>query len=67
MIKLNVAEYCHECPEFEVEIEKNTVEVYDFDELTTVEKTDTIVKCANCEMCDKIRQYLAKYGILKGN
>ena len=43
MIKLNVAEYCHECPEFEVEIEKNTVEVYDFDELTTVEKTDTIV------------------------
>lgn len=67
MIKLEVAEYCYECPDFEAVVEKDTVEVYDFDEYVNIEKTDTIIKCANCEKCDAIRQYLAKHGILKGN
>lgn len=69
MIKLNVEEYCQDCPDFEAEVEKATVEVHDFDFMSCGIKTvtDTVIKCANCEKCDKIRQYLAKHGILKGN
>lgn len=66
MIKLSIEEYCHNCPDFEAEVEKDTVEVYDFDSFGTTEKTDTTIKCANCERCDAIRQYLAKHGIMKG-
>ena len=55
MIRLKVAEYCHNCMSFEADVtlpQKTVNEHY----LTTV--SDTIVRCKNQKKCENIARYL---------
>ena len=58
MIKLKVAEYCHDCPEF-----KADVNVDDFGYVTSsgyILNTSTIVKCEHAKRCQAIFEYFKK-------
>ena len=62
MIKLKVAEYCHNCPEF-----KADVDVDDFGYVTSegyILNTTTTVKCKYAKRCMSMFDYFKKtYGI----
>lgn len=58
MIKLEVEDYCHECPCFEAE----TIAPPDlyFDNECVKHVGDTYMRCVNREQCERIRKYLKK-------
>lgn len=56
MIKLDVAEYCHNCPEFEPLVEQDTKGLlYDMSLIV-----DTTIKCAHRDRCRSMCRYLEK-------
>lgn len=57
MIKLNVEEYCHTCPEFYPE--KVGGEVY-YAEGEVIYINDTFVRCDNYDKCQRIKKHLEK-------
>ena len=65
MIKLDIEEYCHECPHFEVmfeQINKDYVApVYDFSkDHNVIHRNDTAIYCGNKDRCANIRKHLLK-------
>lgn len=65
MIKLDVFEYCHDCPEFEADVDINPIVLHDSN--CVVCATDTIIRCTNREKCRKIAKYMAKRNGIKIN
>jgi len=53
MIKLDVDDYCHDCPEFEPELERLYIEDINFDR-----HVDTRITCDNQHKCRHIMRYL---------
>lgn len=60
MIKLDVAKYCHNCPEFEVEEDKSSVMGFSFEEHGEIEINDTVIRCKHCVKCENIRKHLLR-------
>ena len=62
MIKLDVDEWCKDCPEFEPDVEKDTeiFECFDIDSYCPVKKiiTDTAVTCKHRLRCQSMVDYL---------
>lgn len=62
MIKLVVADYCHNCPEFEPDVDKNseTFQTWNPMEFCGQEYVvcDTIVSCKHRYRCNSIRHQL---------
>lgn len=52
MIKIMVRKMCHDCPQFNPEV----------DTLWENDKPTHIVKCMNADMCREIRRYLIEIG-----
>lgn len=57
MIRIEVADYCNECMDFDPDVERPQ-KVYRFDEELTI--SDTVVRCANRNRCRNIARYLKK-------
>ena len=51
MIKLDVQDYCHDCPYFEVEVASSSM-FYAND--TRMNPTDTVVRCTRGKSCKRI-------------
>lgn len=63
MIRLEVEEYCSQCPEFEPDIERReeVVGCVDFSEPSgyrAVRFCDTVIRCKHAARCEGIRSYL---------
>lgn len=58
MIVLEVEDYCHDCPDFEADVQKADIwagideEIWNFG--------DTVIRCEYRERCRSIRRYLKK-------
>lgn len=66
MIKLEVEEYCHECPRFEADVENPMVIYNPFGEEAFV--GDTFIRCINREKCKTLFKYANKRsGDVTGN
>lgn len=61
MITLKVADYCHDCPGFEAEVDKDYRTLHSFD-LTGREITfrETTVTCKYRGRCEAIHNYIQK-------
>ena len=57
MIKLDVENYCHNCPDFEAEVSKNAM-YYDGSPETFFCIGDTIVRCENRHLCERLKKRL---------
>ena len=57
MIRLEVADYCNECTDFDPDVERPQ-KAYSFDEELII--SDTVVRCANRNRCRNIVRYLKK-------
>lgn len=57
MIKIEVADYCNECMDFDPDVERPQ-KIYSFDEEITI--SDTVIRCANRNRCRNIARYLKK-------
>lgn len=55
MIKLDVQEYCHDCPCFEAETD--TEDNYFFDGHLVVRPGDTIIRCENRNLCARLMKH----------
>lgn len=64
MIKLDVFEYCHDCPDFKADVDINPIVIHD---CGCVCATDTIIRCTHREKCRKIAEYMAKRNGIKIN
>lgn len=53
MIRLDVQDYCHSCPEFEASVEKT--ELFGNGKLVNM---NTTISCKHQFKCDRIKQYL---------
>jgi hypothetical protein len=51
MIRLQVEEYCHNCPDFEPVAEKETYTLTDSFSLNEYRKNETFVKCEYAARC----------------
>ena len=64
MITLKVEDYCHNCPEFEPDVDKNEHELVDYNCMTRVEKRivhcTTTVTCQHRHRCAAIYEHAAK-------
>jgi len=60
MIKLDIQEYCQNCPYFEPEVISRPTTFYVDNEEHTVYIGDTIVKCESRTKCREIRKFLEK-------
>ena len=49
MIKLDISDYCNDCPEFDAE----THTLYAWDRAA-----ETRIACSNAEKCNRIKEYL---------
>ena len=49
MIKLDIPDYCNDCPEFDAE----THTIYAWDQAV-----ETRIACSNAEKCNRIKKYL---------
>lgn len=57
MIKLNVKEYCHDCPNFEAEQHRSIL----YSGANTIEcMSDCVINCKHESTCNKIEDYLKK-------
>ena len=54
MIRLDVEDYCQDCPEFEAEVLKDR-KFYGF-----TEGTDTIIRCEHYIRCQRMEKYLSE-------
>ena len=57
MIKLDVEEYCHSCPDFEADVE-TPVTYCSVDDMFTI--GDTIIRCSFRHRCKHIKEYVTK-------
>lgn len=57
MIKIEVADYCNECMDFDPDVERPQ-KVYTLGEELIV--SDTIIRCTNRNRCKNIARYLKK-------
>lgn len=57
MIKIEVADYCNDCMDFDPDVERPQ-KVYSFNEEIII--SDTVVRCANRNRCRNIARYLKK-------
>ena len=53
MIKLDVADYCQSCPDFEADIEK-----YVYGYTNDVKAVNTTIRCENSDRCRNMAKYL---------
>ena len=52
MIKLDVQEYCHKCPDFEVKVTGGPSSFYGTDgEVVEIIMADTVIRCTRAEKC----------------
>ena len=52
MIKLDVQEYCHKCPDFEAEVTGGASSFYDTNgEVVEIIMADTVIRCTRAEKC----------------
>lgn len=58
MIILEVEDYCHDCPNFEADVENPTF-LYDGD--MKLCSSNTIVRCDNRRVCREIYSYFRNY------
>ena len=58
MIILEVEDYCHECPEFEADVESPT---FIFQSYKKVCSGNTIVRCSNRRKCREIHSYFKRF------
>lgn len=58
MIILEVEDYCHECPEFEADVESPT---FLYAGNTRVCSGNTIVRCSNRRKCREIHSYFKRF------
>lgn len=62
MIRLEVEEYCSQCPEFTPDVDKNeeTLQYQDFKLMIneTIRRCNTIVRCKHATRCAEIKLYL---------
>ena len=61
MIILNVADYCHNCTEFEAHAEKDILEYEDFTgEKAHLIGVNTNISCEHRDRCEEIRKFIEK-------
>lgn len=61
MIKLDIREYCHNCLDFEADVERGQKCLMHRDDAgTMIHQTDTIVRCEHRNRCKAIKRYLEK-------
>lgn len=62
MIRLEVEEYCSQCPEFEPDVDKKEeiLQYQDFKLMIneTIRLCDTVVRCKHAARCEGIKLYL---------
>ena len=52
MIKLDVQDYCHRCPHFEVEVTGGPSVLYSADEqIPEIIMADTVIRCTRAKKC----------------
>ena len=52
MIKLDVQEYCHKCPDFEAKVTGGPRSFYGTDgEVVEIIMADTVIRCTRAEKC----------------
>ena len=56
MIEARIEEYCHDCPDFEVDV-RSIVRRYDDD---TIAKCNHIIYCKHRNKCEAIKKHLEK-------
>lgn len=65
MIVLKVEDYCHNCPEFEPELEKDEREMIGFDITSRTETREvycsTTVTCVHCHRCAAVYQKAVEF------
>ena len=59
MIKLEVQDHCQDCPHFEAQVQAPDF-YYTLDSIEPVRIGDTTVKCKHRDMCECVRQVMAK-------
>lgn len=65
MIRLDVEQYCHECPDFEPDVQRPEKDIlYGSDpsgrSLQLVSMSDTIIRCKYRDRCRALSRYLEK-------
>lgn len=55
MISLSIKPYCESCGDFEADVENPTKLYFDSDK--PLLSGDTVIRCKNRELCDRIRRY----------
>lgn len=60
MFKLEVEEYCKECPDFEVEVEKDTYHYEDYVSNETVYHCQKTIRCKYAKRCKAMLRYLKR-------
>lgn len=58
MIKLDISDYCQNCPYFEPTVHSRPTTFYVNDEKNSVYLGDTIVRCESRSKCAEIRKFL---------
>lgn len=58
MIKLEVEKYCEDCPEFESEVDKDIVELYNSSLRDYIETAETRIYCRHRKRCDNMVNFL---------
>lgn len=62
MIKLEVEDYCHDCPEFKVDV--NTNDCWRKTDTEFQSKTDTVIRCKHYKICAAIfNHFMTKYEV----
>lgn len=52
MITLKVEDYCHNCPEFEPDVDKNTTEYFESDSMSFMRREKRTVMCETTVTCE---------------
>lgn len=60
MIALKIEEYCHNCPDFEPSVNKETFSNYDIDFCKTRYRTNTLITCERRDRCKSHMEYLSE-------
>ena len=58
MIRLDVEKYCHNCPDFEPEVEKTECSMFDIDFLEDRVHVEIVVMCKYRNRCASQMRYL---------
>ena len=61
MITLKVEEYCHNCPEFEPDVDKNEVEYFESDPTSFMRQEKRTVMCDTTVTCQHRNRCAAIY------